>query len=341
MRRLSAGPSAMMRPMRAVVIHEHTGPSSVRVEDVPPPEPVHDLGGDVVTIDVHAAGVSFPELLQTRGLYQHSPDLPFIPGLEAAGVVRDAPTGCGVSVGDRVMAFTNVGGQAEIAVAPAHMLFALPDDMDFAEGAASILNLHTAYFALVIRGRLQAGETVLVHGAAGGLGSAVVSIAAALGAQVIAVVSTDAKAHFAAQAGAHHTVLANDSWPAAVKTAAPEGVDIVCDPVGGDRTTDSLRLLRPQGRYVVLGFTAGEIPQVRVNRLLLNNLDVVGAGWGAFVRNDPAAFRSIGDAVGDLLVNGLRPMVGHRVPLEDAVSAYELLDQRKALGKVVLEMPRS
>jgi NADPH:quinone reductase len=326
--------------MRAVVIREHTGPSSIRVEDVPAPEPVHDLGGDVVTIDVHAAGVSFPELLQTRGLYQHSPELPFVPGLEAAGVVREAPAGCGVSVGDRVMAFTNIGGQAEIAVAPAHMIFALPDDMDFAEGAASILNLHTAYFALVTRGRLQTGDTVLVHGAAGGLGSSVVSIAAALGAQVIAVVSTDEKANFARQAGAHHTVIADDTWAASVKAVAPQGIDIVCDPVGGDRTTDSLRLMRPCGRYVVLGFTAGDIPQVRVNRLLLNNLDVVGAGWGAFVRNDPVAFRSIGDAVGDLLVGGLRPMVGHRVPLEDAVTAYELLDQRKALGKVVLEIRR-
>lgn len=329
-----------MRPMRAVVISAHTGPSSVRVEDVPAPDPVHDLGGDVVTIDVHAAGVSFPELLQTRGLYQHSPELPFVPGLEAAGVVRNAPDGCGVSVGDRVMAFTNIGGQAEIAVAPAHMIFALPDDMDFAEGAASILNLHTAYFALVTRGRLQAGDTVLVHGAAGGLGSAVVSIAAALGAQVIAVVSTEEKANFAQRAGAQHAVIANDTWATSVKAVAPQGIDIVCDPVGGDRTTDSLRLMRPCGRYVVLGFTAGDIPQVRVNRLLLNNLDVVGAGWGAFVRNDPIAFRAIGTEVGELIAKGLRPLVGQRVPLEDATAAYELLDQRKALGKVVLEMPR-
>lgn len=325
--------------MRAVVISEHSGPASLTIRDVEDPGLTHELGGPAVALDIHAAGVSFPELLQTRGLYQHSPELPFVPGLEAAGVIREAPADSGFAVGDRVMAFTNVGGQAEIAVAPAAMTFALPDGMDFAEGAATILNMHTAYFALVMRGRLRPGEIVMVHGAAGGLGSCLVSIAAALGAQVIAVVSTEHKADFAREAGAHHAVLADDQWATSVREIAPSGVDIVCDPVGGDRTTDSLRLLRAQGRYVVLGFTAGDIPQVRVNRLLLNNLDVVGAGWGAFVRQDPVAFRAIGDAVGQLLEQGVRPMVGHRVPLDGAITAYELLESRQALGKVVLEFP--
>jgi len=327
--------------MRAVVISEHSGPAQIEVKEVPEPSLTHELGGPVVSLEVHAAGVSFPELLQTRGLYQHSPDLPFVPGLEAAGVVREAPEGSGFVAGDRVMAFTNIAGQAEIAVAPAAMAFALPDHLDFAEGAAVILNMHTAYFALAIRGRLSPGEIVVVHGAAGGLGTALVSIAAALGGTVIAVVSTQEKARFAEQAGAHHTALANDEWAKGVKELAPDGVDIVCDPVGGDRTTDSLRVLRREGRYVVLGFTAGEIPQVRVNRLLLNNLDVVGAGWGAFIRHDPVAFRQIGDAVTDLLRDDrIRPMVGHRIPLDEARAAYDLLDQRQALGKVVLEIPR-
>ena len=325
--------------MRAVVISDHTGPPSVTIREIPEPDLRHEFPGPVVAIDVHAAGVSFPELLQTRGLYQHSPDLPFVPGLEVAGVIRSAPPDSGFTIGDRVMAFTNVGGQAEIAIASSAMTFALPDGMDFAEGAATILNMHTAYFALAMRGRLNPGETVVVHGAAGGLGSCLVSIAAALGAQVIAVVSTQHKANFARSAGAHHTVLADEQWAASVRGVAPDGVDIVCDPVGGDRTTDSLRLLRTQGRYVVLGFTAGEIPQVRVNRLLLNNLDVVGAGWGAFVRPDPVAFRAIGDAVGQLLAQGVRPLVGHRVPFEEAITAYDLLDSRQAIGKVVLEFP--
>lgn len=326
--------------MRAVVISEHTGPASLSISEVDEPPLRHELGGPVVSIDVHAAGVSFPELLQTRGLYQHSPDLPFVPGLEVAGVIREAPAGGAFAPGDRVMAFTNSGGQAQLAVAPAAMTFALPDGMDYAEGAATILNMHTAYFALAMRGRLQPGEIVVVHGAAGGLGSCLVSIAAALGAQVIAVVSTPQKAEFAQEAGAHHVVMSDEQWAASVRAIAPDGVDIVCDPVGGDRTTDSLRSLRPCGRYVVLGFTAGEIPQVRVNRLLLNNLDVVGAGWGAFVRSDPVAFRAIGDAVGSLLEQGVRPRVGHRIALDEAISAYELLESRQALGKVVLEIPR-
>lgn len=326
--------------MRAVVIRDHSGPGHLTVESVPEPVAVHELGEQVLTIDVHAAGVSFPELLQTRGLYQHSPELPFVPGLEVSGTVRQAAAETGFVAGDRVMAFTNIGGQAQIAVAPAAMTFPLPESMDFAEGAATILNLHTAYFALVTRGRVQEGDIVVVHGAAGGLGSGVVSIAAAIGADVIAVVSSEAKAEFARRAGAHHTVLTDGSWIDSVRRIAPGGVDVVCDPVGGDRTTDSLRLLRARGRYVVLGFTAGEIPQVRVNRLLLNNLDVVGAGWGAYVRHDAVAFREIGDAVADLLAQGVRPMVGHRVPLDEVVSAYELLDQRRALGKVVLDIPR-
>jgi NADPH:quinone reductase len=325
-------------PMLAVVITEHSGPGSLTIADVAPPTGDHELGGPAVTVDVRAAGVSFPELLQTRGLYQHSPDLPFVPGLEAAGLIREAPADSGFRPGDRVMAFTNTGGQAEIAKAPTAMTFALPDEMDFAEGAATILNLHTAYFAITTRARMQSGDVIVVHGAAGGLGTAIVSIAAALGATAIAVVSTDAKADVARAAGAHHIVRADESWANSVRGIAPAGVDIVFDPVGGDRTTDSLRILRRLGRYVVLGFTAGEIPQVRVNRLLLNNLDVVGAGWGAYVRSDPMAFRAIGEAVGELLAQGVRPVVGHRIPFDDAVSAYELLEQRRALGKVVLEM---
>lgn len=325
--------------MRAVVISEHSGPTSLTIADVDEPALQHDLGGPVVSIDVHAAGVSFPELLQTRGLYQYSPALPFVPGVEVAGTIREAPAESGFQPGDRVMAFTHVGGQAEIAVAPAFTTFTLPEGMDFSEGAATILNMHTAYFALSTRGRLQAGEIVVVHGAAGGLGSCLVSIAVALGAQVIAVVSTTDKAEVARKAGAHHAVLADDQWTAAVREVSPGGADIVCDPVGGDRAIDSLRILRPLGRYVVLGFTAGDIPQVRVNRLLLNNLDVIGVGWGAFVGGDPVAFRAIGDVVGRLLDQGVRPLVGHRIPFDSAISAYELLDSRQATGKVVLELP--
>jgi NADPH2:quinone reductase len=179
--------------MRAVQITELTGPdTALSIVDLPDPEPSHFMTpGRGVVVEVKAAGVSFPEVLQTRGEYQLKPDLPFVPGSEVAGVVRSAPEGASVKAGDRVAAFCVLGGFAEVAVAPEHMTFALPDGFDFGQGAALILNYHTAYFALAQRGRLRSGETVLVHGAAGGVGTAALQVAKGLGARTIAVVSTD------------------------------------------------------------------------------------------------------------------------------------------------------
>jgi len=201
------------------------------------------------------------------------------------------------------------------------------------------MNYFTVEFALVRRGRLQAGETVLVHGAAGGVGTAAVQLAKALGARVIAVVSTDAKAAVAEQAGADDVVLA-DGFLASVKQLTEgRGVDVVLDPVGGDRFTDSLRSLAEGGRVVVVGFTGGSIPEVRVNRLLLNNLDVVGAGWGGYVLSKPDVNRRIGAEVQRLAQEGfVAPVVGERFPLERAGEALAVLDGRGALGKVVLEL---
>ena len=157
--------------MRALEISELSGPDALELVDVPEPEPQHMLTpGEGVVVDVRVAAVSFPDVLQTRGLYQYKPDMPFIPGAEIGGVVRSAPEGSGLFPGDRVAAFTALGGMAEVAVAPAFMTFPLPDELDFAQGAALILNYHTAYFALKLRGRLKEGERVLVHGAAGGVG---------------------------------------------------------------------------------------------------------------------------------------------------------------------------
>src|SRR4051812_9739559 len=169
--------------MRAIQITELTGPASaLSLVDVSEPEPSHLLTpGAGVIVDVHAAGVSFPEVLQTRGEYQIKPDLPFVPGSEVGGTVRSAPPGCGLAEGDRVAAFCMLGGFAEVAVAPAFLTFALPDELDFAQGASLILNYHTAYFSLVLRGRLREGETVLVHGAAGGVGTAALQVAGGLG----------------------------------------------------------------------------------------------------------------------------------------------------------------
>ena len=176
--------------MRAIQIVEETGPdTALRIVELPEPEPSHMLTpGEGVLVDVHAAGVSFPEVLQTRGMYQVKPPLPFVPGSEVAGIVRSAPPGAQVREGDRVAAFCALGGFAEVAVAPTYFAFPLPDALDFAQGASLILNYHTAYFCLVTRGRLQPGETVLVHGAAGGVGTAVLQVAKALGARSIALV---------------------------------------------------------------------------------------------------------------------------------------------------------
>jgi NADPH:quinone reductase len=292
-----------------------------------------------VVVDVHAAGVSFPELLQTRGEYQVKPPLPFVPGSEVGGIVRSAPDGAAVSEGDRVAAFCMLGGFAEVAVAPEFLVFPLSDELDFGQGASLILNYHTAYFALRLRGRLAEGESVLVHGAAGGVGTATLQVAKGLGARAIAVVSSDEKERVAREAGADEVVRSDGPWKDEAKEWSGGGVDVVIDPVGGDRFTDSLRSLGEGGRCVVVGFTGGSIPEVRVNRLLLNNLEVVGAGWGAYVMGKPDVNREIGTALNRLVDEGfVRPIVGGRFPLERAADALELLEQRGATGKLVLEV---
>jgi NADPH2:quinone reductase len=330
--------------MRAIQIVELSGPDgALREVDLPAPEPSHMLTpGNGVVVEVHAAGVSFPEVLQTRGEYQVKPDLPFVPGSEVAGIVRSAPDGAAVKEGDRVAAFCMLGAFAETAVAPDWLTFPVADELDFAQGAALILNYHTAYFALKLRGRLNEGETVLVHGAAGGVGTATLQVAKGLGARTIAVVSSDEKEQVARQAGADEVVRSDGPWKDEARELSDGGVDLVIDPVGGDRFTDSLRSLRENGRCVVVGFTGGSIPVVRVNRLLLNNIEVVGAGWGASVMGRPELERQIGAAVGTLVDEGhVEPIVGARFPLERAAEALQLIDSRGATGKVVLEIARS
>jgi NADPH2:quinone reductase len=294
--------------------------------------------GEGVVIDVRAAAVSFPDVLQSRGLYQYKPDMPFVPGAEIAGTVRSAPDGSGLSPGDRVAAFTGIGGIAEVAVAPEFMTFPMHESLDFAQGAALILNYHTAYFALKLRGRVREGERVLVHGAAGGVGTAALQVAKGLGASTVAVVSSDDKERVAREAGADDVVRSDGPWrEQAVERTG--GVDVVLDPVGGDRFTDSLRSLREDGRVVVVGFTGGSIPEVKVNRLLLRNTAVVGAGWGGYVMSKPALNREIGEALDRMIEDGvIRPVIGARFPLERGGEAMRLIDERRATGKVVLEI---
>jgi NADPH:quinone reductase len=327
--------------VRALQLTELSGPDGLELSELPEPEASHMLTpGEGVVVDVKAAAVSFPDVLQTRGLYQYKPDLPFVPGAEVAGVVRSAPEGSGLSSGDRVAAFTAIGGLAEAAVAPTFMTFALSEALDFAQGAALILNYHTAYFSLKLRGRLAEGERVLVHGAAGGVGTAAIQVAKGLGAStVVAVVSSDEKEQVARDAGADDVVRSDGPWKDEAKELSGGGVDIVIDPVGGDRFTDSLRSLREGGRAVVVGFTGGSIPEVRVNRLLLNNTEVIGAGWGAYVMGKPDVNREIGDELARLIDEGfVKPIVGARFPLERASEALQLIDGRGATGKVVLEL---
>jgi NADPH2:quinone reductase len=320
--------------MRAVQIVDLSGPSSaLSVVDLPEPEP----SGDQVLIDIHAAGVAFPEVLQTRGMYQIKPPVPFVPGSEVSGVVAAAPDSSGLRPGQRVAAMCLLGGFAERALAPSYLVFPLPDVLEFAQGAGLILNYHTAWFSLVTRGRLKAGETVLVHGAAGGVGTATLQVAKGLGARTVAVVSTDAKEQVARAAGADEVLRSDGPWKDQVNDLG--GADVIVDPVGGDRFTDSLRSLRAQGRLVVVGFTGGEIPTVKVNRLLLNNIDVVGAAWGEYSIRRPDVMAQTQAEVARLVDSGfVRPIVGARFPLERAVDAVRLLDERGATGKVVLEV---
>lgn len=329
--------------MRAIQIVDLSGPASaLALVDAPEPSepPSHMLTpGEGVILEVRAAGVSFPEVLQTRGEYQLKPPLPFIPGSEVAGVVRSASPGASAQPGDRVAAFCALGAFAEQAVAPPFLTFPLADALDFAQGASLILNYHTAYFALHLRGRLRAGETVLVHGAAGGVGTAALQVARGLGARTIAVVSDDAKEQVAREAGAEAVLRVEGPWKDEAKELSEGGVDVVLDPVGGERFTDSLRSLRENGRLVVVGFTGGSIPEVKVNRLLLNNVEVVGAGWGAYALARPELCREIGAALAEMIEQGVvRPLVGARFPLEQASLALREIDERRATGKVVLDV---
>ena len=319
--------------MRAVQIVTLDGPAALQVAELPEPVP----GPDQVLIDVHVAGVTFPEVLQSRGEYQLKPELPFVPGSEVAGTVRSAPQGSGFETGQRVAAFPGVGGYAEAVAVPAAMVFPLPDHVSFAAGAALPMNYLTVHFALVRRAQLREGETVLVHGAAGGVGTAAVQLARALGARVIGVTSTPEKAEVAKAAGAHETVSADGFLEQVRELTGRRGVDVVVDPVGGNRFTDSLRSLAPEGRLLVVGFTAGEIPTVKVNRLLLNNLSVVGVGWGAFWTRDPSYLQEQWSELLPLLETGaLDPVIGSTHELERATAALLELDERRAAGKVLL-----
>ncbi|NLA64516.1 MAG: NADPH:quinone oxidoreductase family protein [Leucobacter sp.] len=328
--------------MKALKISDLQGPESVSLTDAEPPntvsQPIAHMG-EPILVSVRAAGVSFPDVLQARGLYQFKPELPFIPGGEISGVVEDAPAESGLRVGDRVAAFSFTGGLAEQVLVPSQVTFKLHDSLSFTEGAALVINYHTAYFALVTRGRLAPGARVLVQGAAGGVGTATIQVAKGLGAEVVAVVSNDTKAAIAQQAGADHVFRTTDNWREQTLGVMPDGVDIVIDPVGGDRIIDNLRVLREFGRFVVVGFADGEIPQIPANRLLLKNIDAVGAVWGSYVMAHPEYASEVAKKLDALISSGhVRPIVGASFHISEGSEAFRHVEDRKSLGKVVVEV---
>jgi NADPH2:quinone reductase len=319
--------------MRAAVVTALAGPGAVVLREVPEPVPRRDQ----VLVDVEYAGVAFPDVLRTRGEYQLRPELPFSPGWDVSGVVRG--DGGGFKAGDRVAAMPVIGGFADSVAVDAQMVFPLPSSVSFAKGAALPLNYLTAHLALVRRGRLREGETVLVQGAAGGLGSAVCSLAGALGARVIAVVSTEEKAEVVHAAGAHDVVLAQGFKDQVRQLTDGRGVDIVVDPVGGDRFTDSLRSLATEGRLLVLGFAGGDIPTVRTNRLLLTNTSVMGVASNELWTLDPAyPAEQWRDLVARVESGSVDPLIGAEFSLADAASAIRMLDERHAHGKILVRV---
>ena len=312
-----------------------TGPGDVRWAEVAEPAP-----GDGVVIDVAAAGVSFADLLQTQGAYQMRVPLPYTPGMDAAGVVRSgAGSGgsAGLRPGQRVAVLVPYGCWQEVISVPPERVLPLPDGMSFEVGAAAPLNYLTGLFALVRRARAQAGETLLVHGAAGGVGTAAVQLGKALGMRTIAVAGDEAKREFALRCGADHAVLA-DGWLAAVRDVLGErAVDIVVDPVGSDRMTDSLRSLAPEGRLLVLGFAGGEIPVVKVNRLLLGNTGVLGVASREFFEHHPALVAELWGQLMELWsTEVLADPPVEAYPFADARGALRAIAERRAQGKVVL-----
>ena len=325
--------------MRAVVCKELGPPSSLRVEDVPSPEP----GEGQVVVAVHACGVNFPDTLIIQGQYQFKPPLPFSPGGEVAGVVsRVGPGVDGVREGDRVIAVTGFGGFAEEVVVGATQVIPMPDAMDFRTGSAFLFTYGTTIYAYRDRASLAAGETVLVLGAAGGTGLSAVELGAALGAHVIAAASSEAKLALCRERGASDGIdYANENLRDRLKElTGGRGVDVCYDPVGGELAEAALRGMAWNGRYLVIGFTAG-IPKIPLNLVLLKSCQVVGVFWGAFHARDPARHRALIDELFALWEDRkIAPHVSAAYPLERAADALEDILARRALGKLVIE-PRA
>jgi NADPH2:quinone reductase len=322
--------------MRAVVCKTWGPPESLVIED----RPALDAGPGKVVVSVKAASVKFADTLIIQNKYQTQPELPFIPGSEVTGILKAVGTGvAGWKVGDRVSAQTTYGGYAEEVVVEPERLTAIPVAIDFAGAAGLSSTYGTSYYALVDRGRLRAGETLLVLGAAGGAGLAAVEIGKVLGAKVIACASSDAKLAVCREHGADETInYAAEDLRARVKAITKgNGVDVVYDPVGGGYSELALRDMAWGGRHLVIGFTAGEIPKIPLNLPLIKGCSIVGVWIGAFARREPERYRANAAEIWKWLAEGkVKPHVSGRYPLERVADALHALMARKVAGKVVL-----
>lgn len=327
-------PASSAATVRAVQVTALTGIDGLREGRIGAP-----ADDDAVIIDVYSAGVAFPDLLMSRGQYQRKPTVPFVPGVEVAGLVSSAPAGSGCARGDRVAAFVRLGGWAEQVSARPEFVFPLPPSVSFRTGAGLPMNYLTAHLALVRRGGLRRGESLLVHGSAGGLGTALVQVGKAVGARVLAVVSTPAKGSIALDCGADE-IIALDGWlHEARRLTGGVGVDVIADPVGGSRFLDSVRGLAREGRLLVLGFADGTIPSVPANRLLLANVDVRGVAWGSLIEDEPGyPAEQWRDLLRWMTAGHIRPVAGREFPLAAAARALSELDTRSAIGKITLTL---
>ncbi|WP_156687620.1 NADPH:quinone oxidoreductase family protein [Mycobacterium sp. Marseille-P9652] len=321
--------------MKACVVQQLSGPSGVVYTDID--EVTGD--GDSVVIEVYAAGVCFPDLLLAKGEYQLKLPPPFVPGMEAAGVVVSAPPGSGFREGERVSAFGILGAYAERVAVPVPNVIRSPAELDDAEAVSLLVNYNTMYFALARRAAMRPGDTVLVLGSAGGVGTAAIQVAKAMGARkVIGVVHREAAADFVSSVGADLVVPLSEDWAAQVREyTRGRGVDIVVDPIGGPAFDDAIRVLAIDGKLLVIGFAAGSIPTVKVNRLLLRNVSVVGVAWGEYLNKVPGSAALFSWGLSQLVSLGLKPPPPQRYPLSEAQAALQSLADGGVLGKVVLE----
>ncbi len=325
--------------MKAWRVHSNGEPRDVmRLEEVPEPEP----GPGQLLVRVRAANVNFPDALMCRGEYQVRPEFPFTPGVEVCGEVLAAGEGAEAETGSRVIAppVLPAGGFAELTLVEAAAVRTAPDGLDDAEAAALHIGYQTGWFALHRRARIQSGETLLVHAAAGGVGSAAVQLGRAAGARVIGVVGGEAKARTARELGCELVIdRREDDLVAAVKEATDgRGADVVFDPVGGEAYARSVKCIAFEGRIVIVGFAGGAIPTPGLNHVLIKNYSIMGLHWGLYAAKDPAAVEACHRELTELAAKGaIRPLVSERVPLDAAGDAVQRVFDGITTGRVVVQ----